>query len=269
MSISVLLNWLFGFSAGFLLKTFLALLILVITIPAGILPSLKHKTQKKLFPFSTIESFASGVFLGAALLHMLPDSAHEFFISGYQYPYPFLIAGSVFLGLLLIEQFERFSKLPISLGPLSSGRKLILLGAVMLSIHALLEGAALGASSTLGTTLIIFIAVIAHKSAASFALSTELNKKIASFKARLMTFGLFAIMTPIGIFLGSSVLSLEASPFLLLAPILNSMAAGTFLYIGTLHGLQEANLIRHCANLKEFFFMLLGFSLMGIIAAWA
>jgi zinc transporter ZupT len=109
---------------------------------------------------------------------------------------------------------------------------------------------------------------MAHKSAASFALSTELNKKVGSFKTRILAFGLFALMTPLGVLLGSSALSMESSPFLLLAPILNSMAAGTFLYIGTLHGLQEANLIRHCANLKEFFFMLIGFALMGIVAIW-
>ena len=42
------------------------------------------------------EALASGVFLGAGLLHMLNDAAREFNELGYQYPLAYLLCGIVF-----------------------------------------------------------------------------------------------------------------------------------------------------------------------------
>ena len=74
-------------------------------------------------------------------------------------------------------------------------------------------------------------------------------------------------MTPVGIFGGDWLLATTQHDSLL-TPIFSSLAAGTFLYIGTLHGLERASLIRHCCNMKEFFFMLAGFMVMAIVAIW-
>lgn len=75
-------------------------------------------------------------------------------------------------------------------------------------------------------------------------------------------------MTPSGIFAGDWILSYSQTNSLL-TPVFSSLAAGTFIYIGTLHGLDRASLIKHCCNMREFFFMLLGFTLMAIVAIWA
>ena len=72
-------------------------------------------------------------------------------------------------------------------------------------------------------------------------------------------------MTPVGIYLGSEALFVGHSS--LLVPIFNSLAAGTFLYIGILHGLErESEASSH--NVKEFAIMFLGFMIMAIIAVW-
>ncbi|MFN7098114.1 MAG: ZIP family metal transporter, partial [Gammaproteobacteria bacterium] len=199
----------------------------------------------------------------AGLLHMLPDATRAFVKAGYYYPFSFLIAASIFLILLLLEHISvslqhHTSKLTSSI---------VLLTVVMLSIHALLEGAAVGISINFATMLVIFIAIIAHKGAASFALSINLHKSNLSFQGRFLAFTFFALMTPLGIFAGDWV-SLISSHNILLAPIFSSLAAGTFLYIGTLHGLDRASLIKNCCNMREFFVMLLGFIIMAIVALW-
>ena len=235
-------------------KIFAAVIIFLIALISGLWPFLK-KTAKDLdFPFG--ESFAAGIFLGAGLLHMLPDAAREFFHAGYHYPIAYLMAAGGFLLLLFLEHLNHAIKTHIAL-----------LTLLMLSIHSLLEGAAVGLSQDFLTSFMIFIAIIAHKGAASFALSINLNR---SSLPRVLTwtgFAFFALMTPLGIFAGDWVTT-ATQVNALLTPTFTALAAGTFLYIGTLHGLDRAILIRHCCNIKEFLIMLVGFSLMAIVALW-
>ncbi|OGT62497.1 MAG: hypothetical protein A3E85_00610 [Gammaproteobacteria bacterium RIFCSPHIGHO2_12_FULL_45_12] len=250
------------------LKLMLTVLILLAACIPGIWTFYQIAKHMEIKPFSELnypvgESLASGIFLGAGLLHMLPDAALSFTEAGYRYPFPFLMAGISFLFLLLLEHIamalkHRYSQLVDSI---------TLLTVTMLSIHALLEGAAVGLALSFATALLISIAILTHKGVASFALSIQLHRGHLSFTARILAFSLFAIMTPIGILCGDWILSSTPhSP--LLTPIFSSLAAGTFLYIGTLHGLGRASLIRHCCNMKEFFVMLFGFSLMAVVAIW-
>ena len=58
------------------------------------------KRQQKVSSFPLAEAFASGVFLGAGLMHMLPDSSEMFREAGYGYPLAALIAGLMLLFLL-------------------------------------------------------------------------------------------------------------------------------------------------------------------------
>ncbi len=218
----------------------------------------------KEFEFPLGESLAGGVFLGAGLLHLLPDASQEFFKAGYTYPFSFLIAALSFLILLFLEHLSHSMK--------HRGHSLFLtvtlLPIIMLSLHSLLEGAAIGLAENFLTGLIIFLAIIVHKGAEGFALSINLNRSHLSRTLAILIFIFFALMTPLGIFAGSIVVS-STTAHHLLAPIFTSLAAGTFLYIGTLHGLDRASLIRHCCNLKEFMCMLFGFSVMALVAIWA
>lgn len=251
-----------------LFKIMLALIVLLTTVVGGFWPFFKkgHLTNKELehIDFPGGESLATGIFLGAGLLHMLPDATQAFSRTGYNYPLSFLIAGVSFLLLLLLEHISDTFKHRAS----SFLTSIALLTAIMLSIHSFLEGAAVGLSASFSTTFIIFIAIIAHKGAASFSLSVNLNRSSFRFIQNIIIFSIFAFMTPIGIFCGHWIL-LKTSHNSLLVPIFSSLAAGTFLYIGTLHGLGRASLIRHCCNMKEFFFMLTGFIVMAIVAIWS
>jgi zinc transporter 1/2/3 len=249
------------------IKFFMAVMILFMAVLAGLWPfriKIKHQgVASSSLQFPQGEAIACGVFLGAGLIHMLGDSAQGFISAGYQYPFAFLIAGAIFLVFLLIEHWGR--ELQAHRAAHSSG--MAILATCMLSIHSLFEGAALGISGSLLTALVLGLAIIAHKWAASFSLALQINKSALSFRAGMACFLIFACMTPLGILLGGWVHAATGS-YPLLTPIFSALAAGTFLYIGTLHGLSRATMIQHCCNMREFVFLVLGFSIMAVVAIW-
>lgn len=238
-----------------------ALFIFLIAVAAGYLP-FRKKLANREFEFPIGEAVACGVFLGAGLIHMLGDASAGFIAAGYQYPFAFLIAGLSFLALLLLEHVGGEMQ-----AHHSNSKNMALLAVLMLSIHSLLEGAAVGISGEFLTALVLALAIIAHKWAASFSLALQINKSALSFKTGFVLFLIFALMTPLGILLGNSIIAHTGSNPLM-TPIFSALAAGTFLYIGTLHGLRRAIMIERCCNMREFCFMLFGFALMAIVAIW-
>jgi zinc transporter ZupT len=249
-----------------LFKILSALLILLIALIGGIWPFIKRfkQAQAEMYELPAAEAMATGIFFGAAMLHMLPDAVSEFQNFGYVYPFPFLIVSLSFLLLLLLEHIGTALKD-------KNGQRLAsiaLITLLMLSIHSLFEGAAVGMSHTLATTFIIFVAIAAHKGAEGFALATTLNRSQLSFTACVIAFIFFELMTPLGILGGSWIMSSVYEDSIII-PIFSSLAAGAFLYIGTLHGLDRASLIRHCCNMREFGFMMIGFSIMALVRIWA
>ena len=128
-------------------------------------------------------------------------------------------------------------------------------------------GAAFGISSSLAMTVVIFIAVLAHKGSASFALGLELGRSSFSRVSAWRLFLLFVIMFPIGALLGESV-STAADAHPLVEASISAAAAGTFLFFGTLHGLASTPLIQRCCNQREFVAALGGYAVMAVIAIW-
>jgi zinc transporter ZupT len=243
-------------------KLFSALLIFVMTILAGFVPFSKRLKSLEGHDFPIGEALACGVFLGAGLIHMLGDASHDFMALGYHYPFAFLIAGSCFLFLLLLEHIGT----ELNHHRQVNAPAIAILAVVMLSIHALLAGTALGLSQDLAGFFIILLAILAHKWAESFSLSVQINKTSLSIRSSVIIFLVFSMMTPLGIFMGSSVANMSAiHP--LLQPVFSALAAGTFIYIGTLHGLTRSAMIQ-CCNLKHFSFLILGFALMALVAIW-
>ncbi|MDF2690251.1 MAG: zinc transporter [Gammaproteobacteria bacterium] len=239
-----------------------ALLIFVMTIVAGFVPFSKRLKSLQGHEFPIGEALACGVFLGAGLIHMLGDASQAFTSLGYHYPFAFLISGCCFLFLLLLEHIGT----ELNHHRQGNAPAIALLAVIMLSIHALLAGTALGLSRDLAGVFIILLAILAHKWAESFSLSVQINKTTLSIKSSLIIFFIFSIMTPLGIMLGSSIASMS-SLHPLLEPIFSALAAGTFIYIGTLHGLSRSAMIQ-CCNLKHFSFLILGFVLMAVVAIW-
>lgn len=199
-------------------------------------------------------AFAAGVFLAAGLVHMLPDADRKWTGLGFDYPTAFALAGFAFVFMLLVEHVllpehaheevhapssERFAR--IAERHHHTGEALAAYAVLTaLSIHSLLAGLALGAEPELARALVISLAIIAHKSAAGFALGVSLARSGLPTRQSWTLVALFATATPIGgligALLGAAVggrlgTGLEAA-FL-------SVASGTFVYVATFDILRD------------------------------
>jgi zinc transporter ZupT len=244
------------------LKIFFAFLIFLVVLLAGWYPFKKRTKEKQHIDFPIGETLATGIFLGAGLLHMLPEANTLFEKMGYHYPFAFIITGAVFLIFLWFEHlgkelYHHNTKHPA----------FALLAWGMLSIHSIMLGAALGLAHYPSVIIMLFLAIITHKWAESFAISVQLNKSSMSMSQNITFFVLFSLMTPLGIYLGWYFgHTVETNS--LFDPILISASAGTFFYLGTLHGLERCVLVERCCNLSDFSFVIIGFSLMGAVAIY-
>lgn len=244
-------------------KISLAVFILILTIIAGIYPFIKRNNNEQTnVDFSAAEALAGGIFFGAGLLHMLGSATSNFISLGFNYPWPFLISGGVFLSLLYLEHLSKHA-----LKTQENNNVFVIIPLIMISLHSLFEGTALGLSSQVTLTLVIAFAIIAHKWAASFALAVQINKNGCRFKTGFSYFMIFALMTPIGIMLGN-IVAQQLNQYKLLQPICDALAAGTFLYLGSIHGLNRAVMIEKCRHVSNLYYVLLGFSAMAIVAVW-
>lgn len=245
------------------LKLFFALSILSVILLAGWYPFKKRLRQDEHFDFPIGETLATGVFLGAALLHMMPESNALFNSMGYHYPFAFLITGGIFLLFLWLEHIGK----ELYHHRDSTHPAFAILAWLMLSIHSLVLGTALGFSKEYSLVIMLFLAIITHKWAESFAIAVQLNKSSLTTKNSIIFFLIFALMTPLGIFIGWYFgHGVETSS--LFDPILIAVSAGTFLYLGTLHGLERCVMVKRCCNLGDFSFVIIGFLLMASVASY-
>lgn len=245
------------------LKLFFGLSILAVILLAGLYPFKKKLSQDEHFDFPIGETLATGVFLGAALLHMMPESNALFYSMGYSYPFAFLITGGIFLLFLWLEHIGK----ELYHHHDSTHPAFAILAWLMLSIHSLVLGTALGFSKEYSLVIMLFLAIITHKWAESFAIAVQLNKSSLTTKKSIIFFLIFALMTPLGIFIGWYFgHGVETNS--LFDPILIAVSAGTFLYLGTLHGLERCVMVERCCNLRDFSFVIIGFLLMASVASY-
>lgn len=245
------------------LKIFFAFSIFIVILLAGWYPFRKRIKDDQHFDFPVGETLATGVFLGAALLHMMPESNSLFNAMGYHYPLAFIITGAVFLIFLWFEHLGQ----ELYHHQSAEHPAFALLAWAMLSIHSVMLGAALGLAHYNSVIIMLFLAIITHKWAESFAIAVQLNKSSMSRNKNLVFFILFSLMTPLGIYLGWYFgHGVETNS--VFDPILMAASAGTFLYLGTLHGLERCVLVERCCNLRDFSFVIIGFSLMAGVALY-
>lgn len=245
------------------LKLLFALITLVVILIAGWYPFKKRMKGGHHHDFPIGETLATGVFLGAALLHMLPESNALFKSMGYNYPFAFIITGAVFLFFLWFEHLGK----ELYHHHNESHPAFAILAWAMLSVHSIMLGAALGLSHSSSMIIMLFLAIITHKWAESFAIAVQLNKSSMSRTTSILFFLTFSLMTPVGIFFGWYFgHGVETNS--LFDPILIAASAGTFLYLGTLHGLERCVMVERCCNLGDFSFVIIGFLLMAGVAAY-
>jgi zinc transporter ZupT len=244
-------------SAAYLPFVF-GLSLFVLVLISGYLPFRRHQQSQQHHHESFGETLATGIFLGAAMMHILPESHQIFIERGIHYPITYLLAGITFLFFLWLEHLGKElyqSKI--------TQHAFIGVAWIMLAAHSFFEGSALGLSSDLSLMLMLFLAIISHKWAEGFAMAVQLQKNIHSYRSNITLFVLYALMTPLGVFLGYH----YRNPHLdLYSPICLAISAGTFLYFGTLHGLERCVMVQRCCNLKHFSYVILGFLFMAVVA---
>lgn len=234
--------------------------ILTVTCLSGLLPLTRWKTNTSAKNNRSLEALASGIFLGAGLIHMLPEASS----APHPYPWPYVATGSVFLFLLWLEHISRELQ---AHQPDHHQRAVAWLTTLMLSVHSLLAGLALGLSDDAPTMLMVLVAILSHKWATSFALAVQLMRAQWQKARTLLIFSVYASMVPLGIVVGMHTVHWVGGNAHWVS-LFHACSAGTFLYIGTLHGLNRAVMIEHCCNLRQFAWMVMGFLLMAGMAAW-
>jgi zinc transporter 1/2/3 len=245
------------------MKCVAAVLVFLAGIAGGALANRLGSSKSGNWAARFANAFAGGVFLGAALMHMLPDARANFdsVFPDMQYPYYTLVAA---LGFLLVLLLDKGVTLPRS----SSGSVYPYLLALVLSVHSIITGVALGLESSLIGATAILIAVLAHKSTAAMALGISFNREHIDTQFSRNLLWMFYTTTPIGILLGTwwSVF-LEGRTAILTEALFDALAAGTFLYIAVVDILVEELKGSHLRRL--FLPTLLGFTVMAVIAVWA
>ncbi len=240
------------------LKIIMAFLIIATALAGGYFAFKIKDSKKSALYYSLGNTFAAGIFLGAGLIHMLPDAIEGFSsVLNSDFPFAPFIASLGFLLILFIEK---------SMAGSEKHASYVLI--FILSIHSIIVGIALGTEILINQSIIIAIAVLTHKGSAAFALGVSMIKsKIETTKITKLI-AMFSIMTPFGIFIGvllSHILEGKAVEFSI--AVFDALAAGTFLYIAIMDIFNEEFKEKKYTYLK-LLFSVLGLLLMALLAVW-
>jgi zinc transporter 1/2/3 len=212
-------------------------------------------------------TFAGGVFLGAALMHMLPDARDKFdaFFTDMQYPYYTLVAAVSFLLVLLLDKRVVLSR--------SNSESIYpYLLALVLSVHSIITGIAFGLEQHFVGAAAILVAILAHKTTAAMALGISFNREHIDKQRSRNLMRMFYVTTPIGIVFGTWWSGLLQGPSgIIAAAVFDALAAGTFFYIAVVDILVEEFKVEEFKAPRLgwlFLSTVLGFSIMAVIAVW-
>lgn len=180
-------------------------------------------------------ALATGVFLGAVFLHLLPDVAAKAAAmapavdehghgadshSHYLLPWLCMLVGA--LGVYLVEAlFLR----PHDHDELHRHRAVSWSALLGLAVHSLTAGIAYGFNRHESA---VMLAILAHKGFEAFSLTSVFQLAQYSSKQVMLVIFCFALVTPAGILLGEFVAEGRGDQGVL---VLNALAAGTFLYV--------------------------------------
>lgn len=241
--------------------------IILAGIVGGLIPLGSRFTKSDAGQLDLGNAFAGGIFLGAGFLHMLPDALDNFSAvhTGTDYPLALLLAA---IGFLVILGIDKLASSVSTAQVVAEGGRFPVVLFVVLAIHSIIAGMSLGLESTLLSGVVIFVAIVAHKGSASFALGVSMVEANVARGAIRRTIAFFSFMTPLGIAVGS-LLSLQSSGTTSqwFEAIFDSLAAGTFLYIATLEILADL-FTERAQRWSQLGLVIIGFALMATIAIW-
>jgi zinc transporter 1/2/3 len=251
-------------------KSLTALGMLLTAITGGWIAIRLCSSRKCTRLLSSGNALAGGFFLGAALLHLLPEAQESLEILDGSIPWAMVFCLIGFLLILFLE------KLVISDGhhapntaTLSTRSPLYpYVLSIVLSLHSIIAGYALGAGGTMNMVLIIFAAEVSHKLSAAFALGVSLVRSGMEASRLRRVLLLFALMTPLGIGLGEFVSSrIQGETSTIVSGIINAIAAGTFLYVAIVDILHEEFESKE-RRWEKFALLVAGLAFMAVLAMW-
>lgn len=269
-----------------ILLSIYCVLILLASLAGGLLPMVVKLTHRRM---EIALSFVSGVMLGIAVLHLLPHAWMEYVaatgeasIAAVESVAMWMLAG--FVVMFLVERFFCFHHhdAPKVNGettanahnhagcahghhdhnhtakPTTSRHRLSWSGAAIgLTLHTLINGVALGASTSaewghghestglwfagLGTFLVIFL----HKPFDALTISTLLATGGHGLKLRHLVNALFALVIPLGVVLFFLGLDVQSGGAALFASHALAFSAGAFLCIALSDLLPELQFHQH------------------------
>ncbi len=235
--------------------------ILFIAILSGFFPLFRPKRGQQEIVFPLGEAFASGLFLAFSLVIMLPGGSHLLTTvwPDISFPVSSFLALAAMIALLAISHIANRATTKSQIDPAQSGNTMVaIIMTLMIAVPSFLMGTALGVSEP-ASALLIFIAVVAHKGSAGFALALCLRRSRLSQAQALLVYCLFLFATPIGILVGGEIHHhLQGHTMMVVKGVVLSLAAGVFLFMGTLHELKHAPLLVDCCTPKGFIAMLFG-----------
>lgn len=249
-------------------KIIAALSTMTLSVISGLIPLRIAVCNKHLLHLG--DAFAGGIFLSAALLHLLPDATKSYAAlspTG-EYPLVQLICVITFLMLILLERGMAVygEKKKFLAGTNGQNAIAPFLLIILLAVHSLIEGTAIGISTSITIASIIFFAVIVHKGSESLALACNMLRHGIKMSTITKLIILFSLVTPFGI-LGASIIQgvMQMHAVQVLGVVFNSIAAGTFLYLGSVH-IMECE--KSFEDLGEITALILGIAIMSIAAIW-
>ncbi len=261
------------------IKLALVLAILAAGAAGSALPLLRRGSAQSERILGWGNSFAAGVFLSAGLVHMLPDADAIWSGLGWRYPMAFALAAFAFAFMLLVEHVllpeqahqevhapsgERFARIAEQHHDTLSAYAVL----TALSIHSLLAGLALGAQPDLSRAIVISVAIIAHKSAAGFALGVSLARSPLPTAQSWRLVALFAVATPIGGLIGTFLgEALDGRMAATIEAAFLSIAAGTFIYVATFDILRD-EFPAPGGRFTKWLVLTAGIAAMGSLAFW-
>lgn len=253
------------------LKLVSILLVFAAGFFSGLLPLRIGRSASGGHWFGIGNACAGGIFLGVGLIHMLPDATQGFasLLPQMTYPLaPLICAVGFGLFLLMEKVFLRGSVTAIGDAGLTVSPMTAYSLAIVLSVHSLIAGLALGAERTHVQALILLAAIMAHKGAAAFALGVALHRSGMPSRRIAGIIAVFACMTPRGIAVGTGLGDfLSGRQAVLFTSVFDALAAATFLYVAAVDILSHEFANRDRAGLK-FAGFTFGLAVAALVAIW-
>lgn len=243
-------------------KWLIALLVFMISLCAGLFALRAVPRSVRWFVLS--DRFANGVFIAAAVCHLLPDAVS--YASQLSYPIPLAWAlGTSLLTYLLLYGTEML--LILQTGWRKTCRALTL--CVVLTLHAFVTGCLIGLVTDHAVLWVLCLALLAHKGFEVFAFVVNLLHWLSKQRVIVVMLVLFSVVTPLGIGLGALLEGVGHGTLgFSFLPLVSAVSAGTFLYIGLSHPHVQPQWVRETVAWQRGASLALGFLAMGLLALW-